>query len=246
MTLNFFGRLAVAGCLVLLSAGCDDASTGGTGGAAGTGGAGGTQAQAQIPGLWEGQANGVAVCFYISNDGRQLMSSSECNITAQPDPASRSFDLSVDRVGTDENGDSCSFELGFTADLMIDQKTNSFRVSGFQPSGSDAELSFSGQLIGKRASGVARSVSDGSTCRVGWAATKSTQCDDAAIQSCLDLLDCCRAILVNPIFFESCNSVVLQCDQAQCLQALAGYPQCVPEPEPEPMSEPDAGTPDAG
>ena len=51
-------------------------------------------------------------------------------------------------------------------------------------------------------------------------------CTDDAINACLDLLDCCRAILVNPVFFESCNSVVLQCDQEQCRKVLAGYVQC--------------------
>ena len=66
------------------------------------------------------------------------------------------------------------------------------------------------------------------------------QCGEEAINSCLDLLDCCRAILINPVFFQSCNSVVLQCDQDRCLEVLGGYPQCAPDPEP------DAGAPDAG
>jgi len=59
------------------------------------------------------------------------------------------------------------------------------------------------------------------------------QCpDEAAAQTCLDLLNCCRAILVNPVFFQSCNSVALQCDRAQCQEVLDGYMQCAPEPEP--------------
>lgn len=58
------------------------------------------------------------------------------------------------------------------------------------------------------------------------------QCDEAAAQTCLALLDCCRAILVNPVFFQSCNSVALECDQAQCQEILDGYVQCAPEPEP--------------
>ena len=56
-------------------------------------------------------------------------------------------------------------------------------------------------------------------------------CTTAAINACLDLLDCCEAILVNPVFFQSCNSVVLQCDEARCNEVLAGYVQCR-EPEP--------------
>lgn len=51
-------------------------------------------------------------------------------------------------------------------------------------------------------------------------------CDVSAVNACLDLQNCCRAILVNPVFFQSCNSVVLQCDEAQCLEVLSGYVQC--------------------
>ncbi|MBW1760339.1 MAG: hypothetical protein JRG67_02085 [Deltaproteobacteria bacterium] len=234
MTLNFFGRLTTAAFLLLLSAGCVDST--GDGGAAGSGGVGGAALpSAQIPGLWQGKANGVDVCFYIDDDGQKLEANAMCSVTGtgQPDEVPRSFDLSVDLVGTDENGAPCSFDLSFEADVGIDPVTNAFRAGS-------AERAFSGEIMGDQASGVASMQRDGSTCRVGWAATKSTQCDDAAIQSCLDLLDCCRAILVSPVFFESCNSVVLQCDQAQCLRVLAGYPQCEPE------AEVDAGTPDGG
>ncbi len=51
-------------------------------------------------------------------------------------------------------------------------------------------------------------------------------CTDDAINACLDLQNCCRAILVNPVFFQSCNSVVLQCDEDKCNEVLAGYVQC--------------------
>jgi hypothetical protein len=186
------------------------------------------------------------VCFYIDDDGLKLEQNAMCNVTGQgqPDEASRSFDLSVELVGVDENGAPCSFELSFTKDVAIDQVTNSFRASEVQDG---AEVAFSGEIVGDWASGVARRDSEGSFCQVGWATTRSNECteaDEAAIGSCLDLLNCCRAILVNPVFFESCQSVVRQCDQVQCLQVLAGYPQCAPEPDPEP--EMDAGTPDGG
>lgn len=200
------------------------------GGAGGAGAAPGS-APAQIPGLWEGEANGLRVCFYVSDDGLRLTKSPECDVAAQSKAGSQSYDITVDLVGTDENGDPCSFELGFDADVVIDQETSSFAVRGFRPAGSDVELSFSGELTGKSASGVARSESADSFCQVGWAASVSTPCDEAAIETCLDLQDCCRAILVNPVFFESCNSVVLQCDPAECLRVLAGYPQCAPEPD---------------
>ena len=237
MTLNFFEQLATAGCLVLLVAGCDDS----TAGAGGTGGAGGTTggAASQLPGLWDGQVHGVDVCFYISDDGLRLIPNVMCNVTGQgePDAVPRSFDLGVDGVGTDENGEPCSFELSFTRAIAIDQATHSFRASEIR---GGVEVAFSGEVTGGRASGVARRDSGGAVCRVGWATTKSAQCDDAAIQSCLDLLDCCRATLVSPVFFQSCNSVVQQCDQTQCLQALAGYPQCAT------VLGADAGIPDGG
>ncbi len=84
--------------------------------------------------------------------------------------------------------------------------------------------------------------SSGGTGAIGGAGGTGSagQCEEAAINSCLDLLDCCRAILINPVFFQSCDSVVLQCDGARCLEVLAGYPQCAPEPEI------DAGTSDGG
>ena len=51
-------------------------------------------------------------------------------------------------------------------------------------------------------------------------------CTTAAINACLDLQDCCTAVLFNPVFFQACNSVVLQCNEAQCNEVLAGYVQC--------------------
>lgn len=230
MTLNFSGRLTVAGWFLALCAGCIEGTAGG--------------ARGQIPGLWEGQSNGVDVCFYVDDDGRALTPSGMCNVTApaESDAAARSFDISVDLVGTDQNGAPCSFELSFAGSVAIDPVTNAFGASQIQDG---AEIAFSGEITGEQASGVARRDGDGSICRVEWAATTSSQCDDQAIGSCLDLLNCCRAILVSPVFFESCNSVVLQCDQAQCLDLLSGYPECAPEPEPD-AGVPDAGVPDAG
>jgi hypothetical protein len=52
------------------------------------------------------------------------------------------------------------------------------------------------------------------------------ECTTDAINACLDLQNCCRAILVNPVFFESCNNVVLQCNEERCNEVLAGYIQC--------------------
>jgi hypothetical protein len=228
MTLHRGWQPVAFGCLAVLFVGCDDGGdvTGG-GGAAGSGGAGGTAAApAQIPGLWEGAANGFSVCFYVSEDGQQLMPSAECDVTPESVAGPFSFDLAVELVGTDENGQRCSFDLGFGGDVTIDRETNAFRVVAFRPPGEDVSLSFSGELTGNTASGVARSESEGSSCQVGWAAKPVARCDDAAIQTCLALQDCCESILVNPVFFQSCNSVVLQCNEARCRELLRGYPQC--------------------
>ena len=236
MILHRVGWLAAVGAFVVLPVACDDGSAG----AGGTGGTG--EAVPATPGLWEGEGNGVKVCFYVSEDGLRLTPSTECNVTGSPETGSSSYDIVVDLVGTNKNGDGCSFELGFAGDVPINPATKSFRVSGIEAPGINAVSAFSGEVTGETASGVAQTESGGSLCQVGWAAATTTQCDEAAIQTCLDLQDCCRAILVSPIFFESCNSVVLQCDQAECQRVLDGYPQCAPEPEPEL----DAGTPDAG
>jgi hypothetical protein len=239
MTLNFLGRLALAGCLLLVAVGCEDGS-GVTGGTGGSGGAGSGGPPAHIPGLWEGSANGFVVCFYVSDDGLRLEPSGMCNVTGVGQPAAvpRSFDIRVDPVGVDEQGEPCDFDLSFTNAVAIDPETGAFSAS--EEVGDGVEQAFSGEIIGNSASGVALQDSGGSVCRLGWSAAKSTECTEEAIQSCLDLLNCCRSILVSPVFFDSCNSVALQCDQARCLEVLAGYPRCAPEPEL------DAGTPDGG
>lgn len=61
---------------------------------------------------------------------------------------------------------------------------------------------------------------------VGGAGGIGGACDVSAVNACLDLQNCCRAILVNPVFFQSCNSVVLQCDEEKCLELLSGYVRC--------------------
>jgi hypothetical protein len=64
----------------------------------------------------------------------------------------------------------------------------------------------------------------------------SGDCTTDAINACLDLQNCCRAILVNPVFFQSCNSVVLACNEQRCREVLDGYSTyapCRPEPEPD-------------
>ena len=71
---------------------------------------------------------------------------------------------------------------------------------------------------------------------VGGLGGAGADCTTEAINACLDLQNCCRAILVNPVFFQSCNSVVLQCDEQRCREVLAGYATyepCRPEPEPD-------------
>lgn len=61
---------------------------------------------------------------------------------------------------------------------------------------------------------------------VGGAGGAPGSCTTESANACLDLQNCCRAILVNPVFFQSCNSVVFQCDEARCTEVLEGYVQC--------------------
>ncbi len=183
----------------------------------------------QIVGLWEGHNVGVDVCFYISDDGLTLTKNLDCSLS---EDSEHSFDLGADLGGIDENGQPCSFELRYDEEVAIDQDRNSFRASIVEPPGSGVTLSFSGELVGEVASGTAQREEGGSFCRAGWGASPSSECDDGARDTCLNLLDCCRAILVNPVFFQSCQSVADACDERRCQELLDGYPQCEPAPEP--------------
>ncbi|MGB8330602.1 MAG: hypothetical protein WCE62_10780 [Polyangiales bacterium] len=227
MTLDYRWPLLAAGCFALCSLGCGE-TTGDVGGGSGTGGVGGADAsRQQIPGLWAGEGNGFEVCFYVHPDGQRLTASAECDLDSGSATGSYSFDLAADQVGVDQNGQTCSFNLGFSGDVAIDPDTNSFAVVGFRPPGEGVVVSFSGELIGNTSSGIARAGSGDAFCEVGWAAMPVAPCDDAAIDTCLLLLDCCESILTNPTFFQSCNSVVLECNQARCQALLDGYPQCL-------------------
>jgi len=230
--------LAAAGCLALLvcfsAAGCGD-DAGSNGGTAGSGGAGGMAGEGGMggasdpprPQLWEGQSRGVAVCFSIAGDGSELRASPNCSLSGE---SAYSFDLEVELVGVDQNGQSCSFALRYEDSVPIDQGRDSFGASEIRVAGDDAEYAFSGQLVGESASGIAARDAGDSNCRVGWAASISRQRDCG--NTCVELLECCEAILINPVFFQTCNSVVQECDQVQCQTVLDGYPQCAPESEP--------------
>lgn len=235
-------RLAAASCLALLVGlpflGCGEdpgasggtAGLGGMGGMAGEGGVGGTPVPVK-PQLWEGQSRGVAVCFSIAGDGSELRASPNCSLSGE---SAYSFDLEVELVGVDENGRPCSFALRYEDPVPIYQDGDSFRASEIRVAGDDAEYAFSGQLVDEWASGIAVREAGDSNCRVGWAASISRECDEAATSTCLALFECCAATLINPVFFQTCNSVVEECDQVRCQTVLDGYPQCAPEPEPEP------------
>ncbi len=228
--------LASAGCLALLvcfsAAGCGD-ETGPSGGAAGSAGAGGMGGEGGMggnpPQLLEGQSRGVDVCFNIAGDGLTLEASPNCSLSGE---SAYSFDLDVELVGVDQDGQPCSLTLRYTDPVTIDQDRNSFGASEIRVGGSDAVYAFSGQIVRESASGIARRDVGESNCRVGWAASISRECDDAEGGTCDELLDCCRAILINPVFFQTCNSVVDECDPVQCQTVLDGYPQCAPVAEP--------------
>jgi hypothetical protein len=213
-----------AAFLGLASLLCACGSAGSDGGQ--TGGSGGTSLSA-IPGLWDGGSQGVQVCFFVGEDGRSLTSvGSTCDLAEPAGGEARSFELRIEDVGVDDEGQPCSLELAFTAEVPIDPRTGAFRVSGAPTPDGDATFSFSGEVSDRQASGVARLEQGSSVCQVGWAASKASSCDQAAIDTCFALQQCCLSILVNPVFFESCNSVVLQCDRAACQALLDGYPRC--------------------
>jgi hypothetical protein len=230
MAFDFTRLLVVAGALSL-SFGCatrtvSDISTGGvggdgTGGVAGEGGSDGAR-KADTAGLWLGGSNGIQVCFFVRDDGRALTSSSECSFSAA---GASSYDLEVEAIGRDENGEPCSFELSCAFDVAIDPATGAFGTT-FAEEGTGAELGFSGTIVDFDASGVATRVEGGSTCTVAWAASRDAPCDDAAINACLDLQECCQAILVNPVFLQSCEDVAFECNERRCREVLAGYPRC--------------------
>ena len=260
MTYPRLPMVAMAAWLLASFVGCDDGAgtDGATGGSSGSDGANGALVT-QRPGLWEGDSPGVEVCFFVSDDGRRLTAPTSPEPRPGDDPSSRrvrsvraspecdlsdagsahSYDLRVDLAGTDETGQPCSFELSLAVDIPIDPVTGAFHVSGIQAPDGEAELSLSGQVREDWASGVARSERDGSSCRVGWAATRLAQCNDAAIDACFRLQQCCRSILVNPVFFQSCNAVVLQCNEAACRELFEGYVRCTAR---ESELEPDVGS----
>lgn len=211
--------------LLVVSTGCGSSGSG----QGGTGGSGGSQGEVArvIPGLWEGSSNGVDVCFFVGANGSSLTGvGSDCNVTGSSGDEARSFDLRVQGVGTDPSGDSCSFDLATMQNVPIDPQTLSFRVSGIPGADGQATVSFSGQISEDRASGIARSEDGSSSCQIGWSASSAAPCDQAALDTCFALQQCCLSILVNPVFFESCNSVVRQCDQLACQALLDGYPRC--------------------
>ena len=86
----------------------------------GEGGMGGNPPQ-----LWEGQSRGVDVCFNIAGDGLTLEANPNCSLSGE---SAYSFDLDVELVGVDQDGQPCSFTLRYTDPVTIDQDSNSFRA----------------------------------------------------------------------------------------------------------------------
>ena len=127
----------------------------------------GVVSKAETAGLWVGESNGIRVCFFVSDDGTSLTSSSECDLGMSSSGDANSYGLEVESIGRDENGEPCSLSLSYELDVAIDAATGAFGATYADPGG-DAELAFSGALVGLDASGVATRVEDGSTCTVGW------------------------------------------------------------------------------
>lgn len=225
MMLRHVKQLVAAGCLISLSAGCED-----------TGVVGSVETSRPPSGLYLSQGNGAQVCFNVAPGGEQLRPSFDCDLDSQIE--ANAYQIRAELLGIDGNGDGCSLEFGFAGDVPIDQETGTFRAGELRLSGSDAVFSFLGEITDARASGVARRQTDGAFCEVGWGATRAARCDADADRKCTELLDCCRAILINPVFLQSCQAVVDRCDELECQQALDGYEQCA---SPEPDAGADAG-----
>jgi len=186
-------------------------------------GGGGGAPRAGTAGFWSGGSSGIEVCFFVNDQGTRLTSNSQCELSGVSPEGASAYALLVDGIGRDQDGQPCGFDLSYQLDVALDRETGAFGAE-FVDGG--AELAFSGELVGLDASGIATRVEGDSTCTVGWGASRVAPCDNAAINACLELQDCCEAILENPVFFQSCDQVVLECNEAQCRAVLAGYPQC--------------------
>lgn len=218
------GRLTGLAFLLLLTLGCSDSTSSSGGG--GDGGDDSSAGPLVIPGPWGGSADGLRVCFYVSDDRTKLTADPLCDLRDESPEAGRSFGISVDSLGVDDAGQACSFSIDYAIDVPIDPATGAFAASGIPAPEGDGELAFSGEINRLSGSGVAQ-WSDGETrCRVGWGATPVVTLDDEIVGTCLDLQNCCRATLVNPVFLETCRYVASERDQVACLELLLGYPQC--------------------
>lgn len=216
------GPLIGAVFVLLLALGCAADLTSSSGG----GGDGGTLGSLAIPGLWVGAGDGIRVCFYVSDDGTRLTADPLCDLGDNSTAASRSYGLQVESLGVDDDGQPCRISIDYEFDVPIDRATGAFGVSGIPAPEGEGEFSFSGEVTGRKSSGVAQWSNGNATCRVGWGANPAVTIDDEVIGSCRELQDCCEAILVIPAFFQSCISVVQQREQVRCLEVLNGYPQC--------------------
>lgn len=211
-----------AALFLVLALGCGDSTS-----SLGGGGEGGTLGPLAIPGLWVGTGDGIRVCFYVSDDGTKLARDPLCDLENQSSEAGQSYGILVESLGLDGNGQPCSFSIDYALDVPIDRATGAFGASGIPAPDGDGELSFSGDITGGSSSGLAQWSDGEASCRVGWGAKPAVTIDDQIIGSCLDLQNCCEAILFNPAFLQSCLSVARQRDQVQCTEVLIGYPQCV-------------------
>jgi len=121
-------------------------------------------------GPWGADTSSYRICFYVGEDGTQLMPSNLCNLQAAPATAF-AFELrGEENAGVDQDGNDCGFGFGYGEPVAI--VDDAFAVDGYQPSGSSDEISFNGTFDGESASGTSTKINGSSRCDIEWTATQ--------------------------------------------------------------------------
>lgn len=121
-------------------------------------------------GPWGGGTTVLRTCFYVSQDGMQLMPSASCNLQAAPATAFAFETRGEDSAGVDQDGNDCGFGFGYEEPVPIVDDT--FAVEGYQPAGSSDDISFNGTFDGDTASGTTTKVNGQSRCDMEWTAMR--------------------------------------------------------------------------
>ncbi|MBT8451684.1 MAG: hypothetical protein KJO40_06940 [Deltaproteobacteria bacterium] len=125
---------------------------------------------AQRAGPWGSSTLELVTCFYVSQDGSQLLPNAQCNLGAVPGNAF-AFEMQAEEsAGVDQEGNDCGFGVGYEEPVPI--VNDSFAVEGYKPSVGSEEISFNGTFDGNSASGTTTKVDGQSRCDIEWTAMK--------------------------------------------------------------------------